>query len=159
MQCFTSSVSGSHDLFLIYTLCHSHGSILVDHNSCEMCLDANRSISDVSSSFYPLFSKSSSFRLYNQCFAKSLTAYPGTTKSSETVTTVQKGLEICFSTPGRRENRNQKLWKREIREKLASRARWGRSGQIRWNEVCTSGPAGDWTVPPSAASLPPRTGV
>ena len=135
MQRFTSSVSGSHDLFLIYTLCHVYSSKLVDHNCCKMRLDANRSISDVSKGFYPLFSKSPRIRLYNQCFAKSLSPYPGTTKSSETVTTVQKGLEICLVTPGRRENRNQKLWKRETREKLASRHRWGGSVQIGWKDL------------------------
>ena len=58
VQRFTSSVSGSPDLFLTYTLCHVYSSKLVDHNCCKIRLDATRSISDVSKGFYPLFSKS-----------------------------------------------------------------------------------------------------
>ena len=138
VQRFTSSVSGSHVLFLIYTLCHVYSSKLVDHNCCKMRLDATRSISYVSKEFYNSISKSPKLLRYNRSRPECSIAHPTTTKKSGNSLAGPKTTEKWFTTPQRRENRNQKLWKQEIWKKVAFRTRWGRSGQIRWNEVCTS---------------------
>ena len=124
--------------FLIYTLCHVYSSKLVDHNCCKMRLDATRSISYVSKEFYHSISKSPKLLRYNRSRPECSNAYPTTTKKFGNSSSGPKTTEKYLGTPQRRENRNQKLWKREIRGKVTFRARQGRSGQISWNELCTS---------------------
>ena len=138
VQRLTSSVSGSHDLFLIYTLCHVYSSKLVDHNCCKMRLDATRSISYVSKEFYHSISKSPKLCRYNRSRPECSNAHPTTTKRSGNSLAGPKTTEMKNGTPQRRENRNQKPWKQEIWKKVAFRSRQGRSGKISWNEVCTS---------------------
>ena len=159
VQRLTSSVSGDRDLFLIYTLYQVYSSKLVDHNCRKMRLDAIRSNSYVSKGFYHSIWKSPKLCRYNHSRPKCSNAYPTTTKKFGNSSSGPKTTEKWFTTPQRRENRDRERWNQKILKKVAFRAKQGRSGQISWNELCTSSPAGVWTVPPSAASLPPRPGV